>query len=207
MKAIDLTTYKFYRPHYHKDLKILILSDVHFSPDFPDEKFTKLVTFIKHQAPNYLFLPGDLLDSTDVLDDKTHEKRLLKFLEKLGKIAPLLISLGNHDFYHRPAPGSREEQENINWVDHYPADFYEKVNNLENVYVLNNQDYEDKNIYVYGYTQSPRYFEYSYLPGTTIFTPTEENYHQMLITAEKENVDIVQILDQRKRLRKRKVKN
>ena len=34
-----------------------------------------------------------------------------------------------------------------------------------------------------------------------------QNYHQMLIIAEKENVDIVLILDQRKRSRKRKEKN
>ena len=181
MKAIDLTTYKFYRPHLSKKLKILILSDIHFSPNFPSEKLRTLAAFIKKQSPDYLFLPGDLLDSTDVIEDPKREKTLLKWLENLGKIAPLLISLGNHDFYHRPAPGSAEEQNDVSWIPHYPTAFFCQIVALDNVYLLNNQSYEDKNLYVYGYTQSPRYFEFSYLPGTTIFTPTEENYQQMLI--------------------------
>lgn len=180
MKAIDLTTYKFYRPHQKGTLRILILSDIHFSPEFKSEKFTRITKFIREQNPDYLFLPGDLLDSTDVLDNPKHKKRLLRWLEGLGKIAPLLISLGNHDLYHRPTPGSKEAAQNVNWVEHYPTAFFCEVAALDNVHVLNNRSYEDKNLYVYGYTQSPRYFEFSYLPGTTIFTPSEENYHQML---------------------------
>ncbi len=167
MKAFNLATYKFYRPE-HAGLKIAVISDLHFGSKVTDRKLNAIKKFLKGLSPNYIFLPGDLIDCANTVDDEREAKRLLKFLQSVADIAPLLISYGNHDFYRRSGK---------DWIEDTNESFFSDVATLKNVHLLNNQIFTDKNIFVLGFTQSFDYYGYS---AATFSNPGFENKKLML---------------------------
>ncbi|MBQ3310074.1 metallophosphoesterase [Candidatus Saccharibacteria bacterium] len=148
MKVFDLTTYKFYRPA-HAGLKIAIISDLHFSHQVKDQKLAALTKFLKKLRPSYIFLPGDLIDYADMVDDVREAERLLRHLENIAKIAPLLISYGNHDFYRRTAGG---------WQEDRSESFFADVATLKNVHLLDDRAFTDQNIYALGINLGFNYY-------------------------------------------------
>ena len=175
MNLFDQTTYQFYRAGQNRKLKILIVSDVHFSFRLKNERLNKIYQKARELQPDYILSPGDLLDCNDMIDDPKEEKRLLKWLEKMGTIAPFILGLGNHDFYRR-RPGTRDE-----WDVEFKDSFFAQVAALPGVHLLNDNSFEDKNLFVFGYTQSPDYFDFTYHSGEySVFHPADENRPQML---------------------------
>ena len=71
--------------------RIAVVADVHF----PDALLSipALIDCIKAQAPDAIFLPGDLTNSYTYFD----ETRLAKFACALSKIAPCYAVAGNHE--------------------------------------------------------------------------------------------------------------
>ncbi|MBR3220452.1 metallophosphoesterase [Candidatus Saccharibacteria bacterium] len=167
MKAFNLATYKFYRPE-HDGLKIAVISDLHFSYQVKDEKLNALLKFLKKLRPSYIFIPGDLIDYADMIDDVREAERLLQFLEKLALLAPVLLSYGNHDFYRRAGK---------DWIEDRSESFFADVATLKNVHLLDNQSFTDQNLYVLGFTQDFKY----YGPTHASFkNPGKENKSHML---------------------------
>ena len=139
------------------ELKICVISDVHFSYRVSDEKLSLLTKKLADRKPSYIFLTGDLVDSNDMIFDAKEEKRLLHFLKKLGEVAPTLVSVGNHDVYKK-ASKEHKRKTGDKWEVIKNESFIKKVRELENVFYLNNEAFEDKNIYVLGLTLSPEYY-------------------------------------------------
>ena len=148
MKAFNLATYKFYRPE-HDGLKIAIISDLHFSYKVKDSKLNAIIKFLQKLKPNYIFLPGDLIDYADMIDDPNEAERLLRFIEKLARVAPFIMSYGNHDFYRRAGK---------DWIEDRSEKFFRDVAAIKNVHVLDNQTFTDQNIYALGLTLSFKYY-------------------------------------------------
>ncbi len=190
MKLFHETNIKFYRK---EELKICVFSDIHFSYQVTDERLNSLVEKMRERKPNYILIPGDIVDSNDMISDPSEEKRLLNWLKTLGEIAPVLISEGNHDIYKKATP-ERKKQIKSRWEIVKNTDFIAKVNALENVYYLDNEKYEDKNIYVLGVTLNAPYYrlyknddKYRRLISPTGEDPDEflrilDNLDQKLIT-------------------------
>ena len=152
MKLFHETKIKLYS---QKNLKICVISDIHFSYRVRNKKLDALAKKLESRKPDYIFVPGDIVDSNNMIKKESEEKRLLAWLEKLGKIAPTILSEGNHDVYNKTTKAERKKTGN-RWAIYQNPDFRKKVNKLENVSYLNNEVFEDENIYVLGLTLSPK---------------------------------------------------
>ena len=83
----------FYTNKDINDIKIGLISDIHYYPDYNTKIFTRITNQLKMNKPNYLCIAGDILDTTKYLElDK-----LFNWLNELSKICPIIAVLGNHD--------------------------------------------------------------------------------------------------------------
>lgn len=160
MKLFRLSTYRLFCPSifdHHKKLqdpfKIMVMSDLHFSYQVTDQKLEAIVSQTKFLAPKYILMPGDLVDTLDMVDDEFELQRFLNFLKSLGELATVIISVGNHDMYRKPKGGHHGWQYDEN------NQLFDQIRQLKNVHLLDNQIYEDQYIYCLGYTQSPAYYK------------------------------------------------
>ena len=162
MKLFHNTYYKIYNESLSKDLRIVVISDLHFDKEITNKKLTRISNKLKKLKPDYILFPGDIIDSLDSIEDKNEYNRLLSWVKTLS---PVIMSLGGHDFY----------KDNItNWKYQNPDKLINGINNLSNAYLLDNTKYEDKNIYVAGYTQSMEYYNYP-VNNSSIFHSVKEN--------------------------------
>jgi len=129
------TEYKIYNKNC---FKICIISDIHISDKLNSNRLDKLIEYMEDEKPDYILIPGDLLDKNSELE--TELSRVINFLTKLGNIGKTFIILGNHDLF------------DINKKYFKPIKYIEKVNKIKNVRILDNELYEDKNIFLYGLT-------------------------------------------------------
>ena len=141
MNKFVLTTDIIYNKNINKDISIIHISDIHFSSITKSKMLDKLVSYILDNKPDYLMITGDTIDSPKEVKDKEKIKEFIKFLTILGKEVKVLISLGNHDVMNSES-----------------FQFFDKLNDIYNVYVLNNSYYKDDYIYVSGFTLSNDYY-------------------------------------------------
>ena len=126
-----------------KDIKLLVFSDIHFSGNHDIKKLEKLIEKVKTYEIDYICIPGDTIDVPNINCDY-----MVKFFTKLGNIAPVILSLGNHDIRIK-------YQEYKSYFDN---DFWDKISKIDNVYLLNNNCKSFKDVYFYGFTQSFNYY-------------------------------------------------
>lgn len=130
-----------------KTTKLLIFSDIHFSGNHDIKKLEKLIEKVKTYEVDYICIPGDIVDEPSINCDY-----LVKFFTKLGSICPVILSLGNHDI--------RVKYKECK--SYYDNEFWDKINKIDNVYLLNNNCKSFKDVYFYGFTQSFNYY-YEYM--------------------------------------------
>ena len=141
----------------NRTISTLAMGDLHYSDLITQEKLDSIVKYGIDKRPNYIFFGGDIIDS---LNDVATEKDMLilvKFLIDLGKIAPVLISLGSHDLWkakENPKP-NKEIGEFV-----IPNAFLDILRGLKdkNIHLLDNESYDDGQLFVTGYTQSFKYY-------------------------------------------------
>ena len=146
MKCFHTTTYNLYNKN---NIKLFIMNDIHFSKCINDKKLNYITNYIYKEQPNYVLIPGDLLDSMDDIKELSERNRILNWIRKISKNSIILISLGNHDMFIRKN-GKR-------WLD-IDYNFLNELDSIDNVHVLDNKVYEDNNIYVCGITQTFKYY-------------------------------------------------
>ena len=146
MRCFHTTTYNI---NNENNIKIFIMNDIHFSEKIKDKKLNYIYNYIKRVNPNYVLIPGDLIDCVNKIENNIEKNRLFTWLKKIASISKILISIGNHDIFKVDKKKSY----------YYKLDsFYDELNNLDNVYVLDNNIYEDSNIYVCGITMDYNYY-------------------------------------------------
>lgn len=182
MKCFYHTSYKFYKPKCKDGLKFFLISDIHFTPDISTEVLDAVLKRAKSQEPNYILISGDIINSLDCVNSVANLKRFTGWLSRLGQVAPTLIALGNHDFY-RKNPQYKNSRSNVHkWFPETPITLINAINDLDNVQVLDNSVYEDKNVYIFGFTQSPEYYQFDKDQdhSATILNPGHEDKNIML---------------------------
>ncbi len=125
----------------NKDITIAHVSDIHFSVSTKEKELAKLKIAINEIKPDYVMITGDLIDTVEVTRNYNKIKELVSFLTEIAKERKVLISIGNHD---------------VLCARDYA--FFKKINDLYNIYVLDNKSYEDANIYVAGFTLPMEYY-------------------------------------------------
>jgi predicted MPP superfamily phosphohydrolase len=131
-----------------KETKIAIFSDIHYYPEYNTKIFDRLIKQLQNNKPDYIAILGDILDSADTSDFKALEE----FLKTITNIAPTIVVLGNHDTkkgYMR------------NWSYYKNVPFLELLKSINNLTLLEDEKYLDKekNICFYGFSPSYEHYE------------------------------------------------
>ncbi|MBR3164519.1 metallophosphoesterase [Candidatus Saccharibacteria bacterium] len=158
MKLFYQTRYRFYSPH--QNLKFFLFSDLHFSRKVTNQTLDAILAKASSQAPDYILFTGDLVDQLADVDAAIDRARLLGWLEKLATVAPVLLILGNHDFYRRNPHRSAGQ---LGWIAERNEDFLHHLSEIKNLHLLDNAAYSDHHVHVLGFTQS---FDYYHLRAT-----------------------------------------
>ena len=159
MKIFQETIYKLYRktPLFSgqsKSLKIAVISDIHFSKLLKNAKLRAIKQQFELSRPDYIFIPGDLIDTLECVDSESERQRFLNFLQNLTAISSvrkMIVGLGNHDFYRIP-------ENKKGWLIVRDNDFFEALRRIPNLVLLDDQTYQDDDIFCFGYTQKKSYY-------------------------------------------------
>ena len=141
MKNIEIVKDILSSKKLKKDITFIHIGDIHYNETTSAKKLEYIKYAIEDAHPDYIFITGDLLDRPKITKNKEKIKLLVSWLNSLGNIAKVFISLGNHD---------------IILEEGYK--FFNKLNDINNIYVLNNQSYEDENVFISGFTLPTNYY-------------------------------------------------
>ena len=130
------------------DIKIALLSDIHYYSEYNEKTFEKLIKQINNNKPDYICIAGDILDNTSYINLKP----IIHFLKELSKITTTIITLGNHDIKKGSLKHWEHSENNI---------FIKEIKRIDNLYLLEDEIYIDKdnNIAFYGFNLSYNYYE------------------------------------------------
>jgi len=148
---IDIVSNKFTSDKIKKNLRIVLLSDIHFSKYFKIDKFNLILDSIRKIKPDYICISGDIIDDVFVLYDDNFKEILITFFVDLSHISKVFISLGNHDIKNKSDDS---------------IIFFNKLGELKNIYILNDSYYMDNNVVINGYLLPYEYYYnnlYNYL--------------------------------------------
>ncbi len=174
--------YKKYKIKNNKktNIKIVHISDIHFSHAYKTKRLDMLKNKINEIKPNYICITGDLIDIYDVVND-TNFHEFKRWLNELSKISKIIISIGNHEYIKMTETGYTKT-ENIDWL--------KKLKN-DNIIILDNDMYNDKNItfigfnpnYDYYYNKKEKNPEINNIELSKLITKDNKNYKILLLHA------------------------
>lgn len=141
MNKIEIHKDTIYNSKAKKDINLIHFADIHFNKSTSTKKLDKIKEEIYKNNPDYIVISGDIIDNHEITKDKLRIKKLLLFLTNLANFTKVIISLGNHDIY---------VQEDLK--------FFKNINELKNIYVLNNDIYVDETIFISGITLPNKYY-------------------------------------------------
>lgn len=185
---------KFYRLYHEKikeEYRIVSISDLHFSPKVTTKKLNSIYNTLQHLKPHYILIPGDLIDSSNMIEQKAERMRLYTWIISLAKLSKVIISLGNHDCYQRGKFVEDGKKCKVRYF--YDKIFFQSLAEIPNVYILDNSIYEDQNVYIAGLNLP---FEY-YRSKPTKEKRKEED-KSLLIKTLNENLSILTKLPNQK---------
>lgn len=125
-------------------LKLLLLSDLHGNPFLCNNN--KLITLLAAEKPDAILVAGDMVNRYVIKQNRS----IPHFLMKLTKIAPVIVSIGNHEDVIRR-----------NYPDYFQT-FYSMLTRT-GIYVLDNECIEltikGKKINFCGFTIDAKYYQ------------------------------------------------
>ena len=124
--------------------EIILISDIHYASKKDIKYLNKLYLKLEELNPEYICIPGDLLDEAYVKD----EELLIKWLEKLAKLSKVIYSLGNHENYV-----NKKKK-----IFGYNRELLNKISNIDNLYLLDNDNVVIDNINFIGITIPMKYY-------------------------------------------------
>ena len=135
----------------NREIKIAVFSDLHYSSLFKRRRFDDILNTLRKDKPDYICIPGDIVDDIGVLDIEDNCQELITFFKKLGSIATTFISIGNHDI--------KRIVNNRSFYDEKRT-FKNKFDCLrgDNVILLDNEIYEIDNVRFIGFRLSFSYY-------------------------------------------------
>lgn len=115
-----------------KDIVIAQLSDLHYN-DFTDpKKLVAIYLAVMNINPDYIIFCGDIFFS------KSHNyDNLIEFFSILSKIAPLYITLGNHDVM--TLANKTKGIKDLKWVEYVETAVLDKLKDMNNVKIVDNE--------------------------------------------------------------------
>lgn len=147
MRRFKETTYKTYNEKIKKDIKILHISDIHYMNKKDNILLDRLYNKFKKIKLDYIFITGDIIENNESTIE--NGETLKNWLIKISNIAFVIISYGNHEKYRK---------EKKKYLTEFNEKYWNSINKLKNITIVNNSVYENKDLFVYGYTPSINYY-------------------------------------------------
>lgn len=133
--------------------KIVVISDIHYYNKKDIKKLNKVLKRIEFIKPDFICIPGDLIDEAKIND----KDLLIEWLTSLGKICKVIISIGNHELFitkkHIPT---------------FNTGLIEQIKGIDNIRYVDNNIYSEDGInfigitlpfdYYYKYDEDDKYF-------------------------------------------------
>ena len=140
MNKIKIQDDVIYNKLIKNDIKIIHISDIHFNINTTSKKLDLLSQSILLEKANYLMVTGDTIDNAEIINHEDKIKELVDFFKKIAKDTKIIISIGNHDTFRDCTA------------------FFKKLDDINNIHVLDNTSYLDEYIYVAGFTLPNNYY-------------------------------------------------
>lgn len=160
-----------------RDLKLFLFSDVHFRKNFPKEKLEEIERHAYLSQPDYICIAGDLVNDAKNPGDLNI---LLQFLLNLSHIAPVVMSLGNHDLL---TLGKDKK-----WIHYLNEEYFAMLATVPKFQLLDNSSWKDKSVSFTGVTMPSEYYEgqhesIEYIKQylNTVTLPEESPLYQVLL--------------------------
>ena len=146
-----------------RDIKIIHIADIHFNINTKYQKLISLSNKINLENADYVMITGDIIDSGEIIFNKEKIKELITFFELIAKCNKVIVSLGNHDIHSNC------------------HSFFNNLNRIKNLYILDNKEYIDDNIYVSGLTlPSNYYYDKLKRESVDVFTNYLDKYSNLI---------------------------
>ncbi|MBR3523390.1 MAG: metallophosphoesterase [Bacilli bacterium] len=129
------------------DKKLLVVSDIHYCSKKDSEVLDLIWNAIKDNKYDYILIPGDFINNSKIED----EEIFISFLTNLASVAPVILSIGNHDI----ALGKHNHK--TYW---YNEDLFNKIKSIKHVHLLDNDIYKKDGIRFIGLTLPLDYYKY-----------------------------------------------
>jgi len=88
-------TLKNYDVSSNINKKIVVISDIHYYSKYDKKKLDKVIKKIENIKPDFICIPGDIVDEAKVLDLDL----FIGWLTNLACICKVVIALGNHELF------------------------------------------------------------------------------------------------------------
>ena len=135
---------KLYNLKNKSPKEIVLISDIHYYDKKDIKYLNKLYLKLKEINPGYICISGDLTNEAYIKD----EDLLLEWLEKLTELSKVIYALGNHECYI----SRKKKQFGFN------RDLLNKISDIENLYLLDNDNVVIDNINFMGITIPIKYY-------------------------------------------------
>ena len=144
IKRIEKTS-----PKIKKEVKLLLISDIHKNKNVKEDNLIKLKKKIKNfKEIDYIIISGDVIDTPKHLIKKEFINELINSIKIFIENKPTYIVLGNHDMV-----GTNPKEEYL----------YKILNSIDNVKCLDNEEIINlKDISIKGFAPSKSYFKKHY---------------------------------------------
>lgn len=129
--------------------KIALFADIHYCKNYPLKNLNKIKKNIILNKPDFICIPGDIIDDATIIENDEIIK-LINFIKDLARISKVILSYGNHDELIIKKYKSEYKD---------TTDFFNKLNNIENVFFLNNSNICFDDINFIGYHKNHLLFK------------------------------------------------
>ena len=149
------------------DKTIVLISDIHYYNKRDIKLLNNILDNIKQIKPNYICVTGDIIDEAFIYD----EDLLIDWFKKLSLVAPILVTLGNHEYYIN----KKINKFKLN------NEFILKLEQINNLYILRNAAKLFGNINFIGIDLGIDYYEYENKTDINIEQYIEEGKTNILL--------------------------
>ena len=134
--------------------KIALLTDLHYYKSKDIKKLNKIYEVLKVSQFDYICISGDFIDVGNLRDIDV----FINWLKKLATLKKVIMSIGGHDIVY-----DKKKKEYF-----YNEELYSKIKSINNLYLLDNEIYEEEDVRFIGLTL-PLDFYYKYKENNNYF--------------------------------------
>jgi predicted MPP superfamily phosphohydrolase len=161
----------------NKSIKIALLTDLHIIDETPQTFNDSIIGAVKKVSPDYICLVGDYFCGHGKynFNSPLSKKLINSLLHELGKIAPVILSLGNHDL---TIPKEEELRKAF------------RALKGKNIYPLDNESTEFSNINFSGFYPRRKSYAIAKISSKKVRMIIDD-WHQANLTSHKDKLSIL----------------